>query len=124
MSTSGTPAANTATPPMVKIFRAANKIVRPLLASRLHKPLSGRLMLLTYKGHRTGREAGGRAEEVRAKLTDRVGNTLVQTIERACLIARYPLALARGGIDTVPGEAARPAAPGRGAPSYAVRGGG
>ncbi|MDX3841282.1 hypothetical protein [Streptomyces europaeiscabiei] len=56
MSTSGTPAANTATPPMVKIFRAANKVVRPLLASRFHKPLSGRLMLLTYNGHRTGRE--------------------------------------------------------------------
>ena len=56
MSTSGTPAANTARPPLVKIFRAANKVVRPLLASRFHKPLSGRLMLLTYKGHRTGRE--------------------------------------------------------------------
>lgn len=41
---------------MVKIFRAANKVVRPLLASRFHKPLSGRLMLLTYKGHRTGRQ--------------------------------------------------------------------
>ena len=38
---------------MVKIFRAANKVVRPLLASRFHKPLSGRLMLLTYKGHKT-----------------------------------------------------------------------
>ncbi|MFF0097624.1 hypothetical protein ACFYSF_48205 [Streptomyces canus] len=41
---------------MVKIFRAANKVVRPLLASRFHKPLSGRLMLLTYEGHRTGRQ--------------------------------------------------------------------
>jgi hypothetical protein len=41
---------------MVKFFRAANKVVRPLLASRFHKPLSGRLMLLTYKGHRTGRQ--------------------------------------------------------------------
>ncbi|MFF7987199.1 hypothetical protein ACFZDK_50395 [Streptomyces sp. NPDC007901] len=38
----------------MKIFRAANKVVGPLPASRFHKPLSGRLMLLTYKGHRTG----------------------------------------------------------------------
>jgi hypothetical protein len=41
---------------MVKIFRAANRVVRPLLGSRFHRPLSGRLMLLTYNGHRTGRE--------------------------------------------------------------------
>ncbi|MEO3843529.1 hypothetical protein [Streptomyces sp. B22F1] len=40
----------------MKFLRAANKVVRPLLASRFHKPLSERLMLLTYKGHRTGRE--------------------------------------------------------------------
>lgn len=43
-------------PAPVWIFRAANKVVRPLLASRLHKPLSNRLMLLTYHGRKTGRE--------------------------------------------------------------------
>ncbi|MFF5010521.1 hypothetical protein ACFY3G_47965 [Streptomyces phaeochromogenes] len=46
----------TSKPPSVKFFRAANKLVRPLLGSRFHRPLSGRLMLLTYNGHRTGRE--------------------------------------------------------------------
>ncbi|MEV8548043.1 hypothetical protein [Streptomyces sp. NPDC051572] len=41
---------------LVRLFRAANTFVRPLLGSRFHRVLSGRLMLLTYNGHRTGRE--------------------------------------------------------------------
>ncbi|MFD7407371.1 nitroreductase/quinone reductase family protein [Streptomyces sp. NPDC059866] len=50
------PATDSTRPPSMKFFRAANKVVRPLLASRFHRPLSGRLMLLTYNGRRTGRE--------------------------------------------------------------------
>jgi hypothetical protein len=38
-----------------KVFRAANTMVRPLLRSRLHGVLSGRLMLLDYTGGKTGR---------------------------------------------------------------------
>jgi hypothetical protein len=38
-----------------KVFRAANTVVRPLLRSRLHGVLSGRLMLLDYTGGKTGR---------------------------------------------------------------------
>ena len=38
-----------------KVFRAANTVVRPLLRSRLHNVLSGRLMLLDYTGGKTGR---------------------------------------------------------------------
>ncbi|WUH99688.1 hypothetical protein OHR68_40425 [Spirillospora sp. NBC_00431] len=41
--------------PSAGFFKAANRVVRPLLRSRLHSLLSGRLMLLTYKGSRTGR---------------------------------------------------------------------
>lgn len=37
-----------------KIFSAANTVVRPLLKSRLHSALSGRLMLLSYTGGKTG----------------------------------------------------------------------
>ncbi len=43
-------------PPSVKFARKANKVIRPLLASRFHKVLSGRLMLLTYNGRKSGRE--------------------------------------------------------------------
>jgi hypothetical protein len=39
-----------------KVFRAANTVVRPLLCSRLHGVLSGRLMLLDYTGGKTGRQ--------------------------------------------------------------------
>lgn len=42
--------------PTMTFFRAANKAVRPPLASRFHKPLSGRLILLTHKGRRTRHE--------------------------------------------------------------------
>lgn len=42
--------------PSVKILRAANHVVRPLLRSPLHRILSGRLMLLTYQGRKSGRE--------------------------------------------------------------------
>lgn len=37
-------------------FRAANRVVVPILRSRLHFLLSGPLMLITYIGPRTGRE--------------------------------------------------------------------
>jgi hypothetical protein len=46
---------NTKLPP-VTIFRAANKVIRPLLASPLHNILSGRLMLLTYSGRKSGKQ--------------------------------------------------------------------
>ena len=36
-------------------LKTANKLIRPLLRSRLHPPLSRRLMLLDYTGARTGR---------------------------------------------------------------------
>ncbi|QDQ92526.1 DUF385 domain-containing protein [Rhodococcus sp. WB9] len=42
-------------PPPPWIFRIANKVIRPLLASPFHKPLSSRLMLLTYTGRKSGR---------------------------------------------------------------------
>ncbi|OXR47318.1 hypothetical protein B7C42_00441 [Nocardia cerradoensis] len=48
-------AVNRPGPPPPWIFRFANKIIRPLLASPFHKPLSGRLMLLTYTGRKSGR---------------------------------------------------------------------
>jgi hypothetical protein len=38
-----------------QIFKAANTIVRPLLRSRMHGIISGRLMLLEYTGGKTGR---------------------------------------------------------------------
>jgi len=41
--------------PFAKVFKAANTVVRPLLGSRLHGVLSGRLMLLEYTGAKTGR---------------------------------------------------------------------
>lgn len=37
------------------LFRAANPVIRPLLASPLHGVLSKRLMLLTYTGQKSGR---------------------------------------------------------------------
>jgi hypothetical protein len=43
------------TPP-IAIFRIANHVVRPLLRSPLHRLLSGQLMLLAYRGRRSGRE--------------------------------------------------------------------
>ncbi|MER5772348.1 PNPOx family protein [Streptomyces sp. NPDC001985] len=42
-------------PPPMGVARAANRVIRPLLGSRLHAPLSRRLMLLEYTGHRSGR---------------------------------------------------------------------
>lgn len=41
--------------PSVKLFRPVNKLVRPLLGSPLHRMLSGRLLLLTYVGRKSGR---------------------------------------------------------------------
>ncbi|HUR07574.1 MAG TPA: hypothetical protein VM347_33875 [Nonomuraea sp.] len=41
--------------PPVALFRAANRLVRPLLASRLHGILSRFLMLLTYTARKSGR---------------------------------------------------------------------
>ncbi|WP_410606597.1 nitroreductase/quinone reductase family protein [Amycolatopsis sp. lyj-109] len=41
--------------PPVALVRAANRVVRPLLASRLHGVLSRFLMLLTYTGRKSGR---------------------------------------------------------------------
>jgi hypothetical protein len=42
--------------PPVGIFKIANQLVRPLLRSPLHRLLSGQLMLLAYRGRRSGRE--------------------------------------------------------------------
>jgi hypothetical protein len=42
--------------PPVALFKIANYVVRPLLRSPLHPLLSGQLMLLAYRGRRTGRE--------------------------------------------------------------------
>jgi hypothetical protein len=39
----------------VKVFRIANRVIRPILASRLHPLLSKRLMLLSYTGAKSGR---------------------------------------------------------------------
>ena len=36
------------------VLKTANKLVRPLVRSRLHQLLSWRLMLLDYTGARTG----------------------------------------------------------------------
>jgi len=41
--------------PPIALFRAVNRLIRPLLASPLHGILSKRLMLLTYTGRKTGR---------------------------------------------------------------------
>ncbi|WP_406194563.1 nitroreductase/quinone reductase family protein [Streptomyces europaeiscabiei] len=41
--------------PPVALFHAADRLVRPLLASRLHGILSRFLMLLTYTGRKSGR---------------------------------------------------------------------
>lgn len=41
--------------PSAAVFRAANRVVRPLLRSPLHPLLSRRLMLVTYTGAKTGR---------------------------------------------------------------------
>lgn len=38
-----------------RVFDVANRLVRPLLRSPLHRILSGRLMLLTYEGVKSGR---------------------------------------------------------------------
>ncbi|UIX29138.1 hypothetical protein [Streptomyces sp. GQFP] len=56
MSASDRPTSTARPAPVVRVFRAANKLVRPLLGSRFHRLLSGRLMLLTYNGYKTGRE--------------------------------------------------------------------
>ena len=39
----------------MKIIRLANPMVRAVLRSPAHRLLSGRLLLLAYRGHRTGR---------------------------------------------------------------------
>ncbi|WP_063735045.1 nitroreductase/quinone reductase family protein [Streptomyces sp. RTd22] len=41
--------------PPERFFNAANRLVRPLLRSRLHPLVSRRLMLLTYEGAKSGR---------------------------------------------------------------------
>jgi hypothetical protein len=40
----------------LRVLRLANPLVRVLLESRAHRLLSGRLVLLAYRGHRSGRE--------------------------------------------------------------------
>jgi F420H(2)-dependent quinone reductase len=42
--------------PSVAMARRANTLIRPLLSSPLHRVLSGRLMLLTYTGRKSGRQ--------------------------------------------------------------------
>jgi len=41
--------------PLAKLFARANVVVRPLLQSPLHPLVSGRLMLLSYTGGKTGK---------------------------------------------------------------------
>jgi hypothetical protein len=43
---------------LAKFFTRANAVVRPLLQSPLHRLLSGRLMLLSYTGGKTGKQYG------------------------------------------------------------------
>jgi hypothetical protein len=50
-----TPAVERTTPPAVMV-RIANPVLRRLLASPLHRAVSGQLMLLRLRGRRTGRE--------------------------------------------------------------------
>ena len=40
----------------LRVLRLGNPLVRLVLESRAHRLLSGRLVLLTYRGHRSGRE--------------------------------------------------------------------
>lgn len=40
----------------LRVLRLANPLVRLVLESRAHRLLSGRLVLLSYRGHRSGRE--------------------------------------------------------------------
>ena len=42
-------------PVPLRVVRQANPVVRAVLRSRLHPVLSGRLLVLTYRGRRTGR---------------------------------------------------------------------
>jgi deazaflavin-dependent oxidoreductase (nitroreductase family) len=42
-------------PPPIPLLRAVNPVVRLVLRSPLHRALSGRLMLLEYRGARSGR---------------------------------------------------------------------
>lgn len=42
-------------PPSLRLVRVLNRVIRPLLASPLHRLLSGRTMLLSYTGRKTGR---------------------------------------------------------------------
>jgi NADPH:quinone reductase len=39
----------------LRVLRLANPVIRALLRSRMHGLWSGRLLLLTYRGHRSGR---------------------------------------------------------------------
>ena len=39
---------------LAKVFASANAVLRPLLRSPLHRIVSGRLMLLSYTGGKTG----------------------------------------------------------------------
>jgi hypothetical protein len=41
--------------PPLRLLRLANPVVRAVLCSRAHALLSGRLTLLSYEGHRSGR---------------------------------------------------------------------
>jgi hypothetical protein len=40
----------------LRVLRLGNPLVRLVLESRAHRLLSGRLVLLSYRGHRSGRE--------------------------------------------------------------------
>jgi hypothetical protein len=40
----------------LRVLRFGNPLVRLVLESRAHRLLSGRLLLLSYRGHRSGRE--------------------------------------------------------------------
>ncbi len=42
--------------PPLRLLRLANPLVRGVLGSRAHRALSGALVVLTYRGHRSGRE--------------------------------------------------------------------
>jgi hypothetical protein len=41
---------------LAKVFTAANAVLKPLLRSPLHRIVSGRLMLLSYTGGKTGNQ--------------------------------------------------------------------
>jgi hypothetical protein len=44
----------TPNPLSVRLFRPLNRVIRPLLTSPLHRVISGRVMLLSYTGRKSG----------------------------------------------------------------------